>query len=89
MKVHYNTGSKSCSFLCGTQRIVGQKVSTKSLVTALSDCIRSSSYILLHEYWNLVPNNNNIRVKETKIWLLFKTGCSLFVPRCAAYHKEN
>ena len=30
----------------------------------------------------LVPNNNNICIKETKIWLPFKTWCSLSVPRC-------
>ena len=36
-----------------------------------------------------MPNNNNTRIKETKIWLPFKTWCSLSVPRCAAYHKGN
>ena len=44
---------------------MGQKVRTKSLMAALSDCFPSSSCLLLREYWNLVPNNNNIRVKET------------------------
>ena len=54
-------------------------MSTKSPMQALSDCFPSSSCILLREYWNLAPNNNNIRVK---IWLPFKTWCSLCVPRC-------
>ena len=38
-------------------RIVGQKVSIKSLMAALSDCFPSSSCLLLREYWNQVPNN--------------------------------
>ena len=63
------TGIKSFSFLCGMQCIVGQKVSTNSRLAALSHCFPSSSCLLLHEYWNLVPNNTNIHVKETKIWL--------------------
>jgi len=33
-------------------RIVGQKVSTKSLVAALSDCLPSSPCIILREYWS-------------------------------------
>ena len=84
-----NTGIKSLSFFCWRLRIVGQKVITKSLMPALSYCFPYSSSILLCKYWNLVPNNNHIRVKEIKIWLPFKTWCSLSVPRCAAYHKEN
>ena len=54
-----------------------QKISTKSPMAALSDCFRSSSCSLLRKYWNLVSSNNNIRGKETKIWLPFKTWCSL------------
>ena len=38
----------------------------------------------LRKHWNLVPNNNNIPVKETKTWLSFKTWCSLSVPQCTA-----
>ena len=34
----------------------------------------------LRKHWNLLPNNNNIPVKETKMWLSFKTWCSLSVP---------
>ena len=52
---------------------VEQKASTKSLMAALSDCFPSSSCLLLREYWNLVPSNISVRVKETKIWLPFKT----------------
>ena len=84
-----NTSIKSFSFLCWTLRIVGQKVSTKNLMAALSDCLPSSSCLLLHEYWNFVPNNNNIPVKETKIWLSFKTWCSLSVPQCTASNERN
>ena len=51
----------SFSFLCWTLRIVGQKVSTESLMAGLSDCFPSSSCLLLHEYWNFVPNNNYSR----------------------------
>lgn len=42
-------------------------VSTKCLMEVLSDCSPSSSCLLSLEYWNLVQNNNNIRVKETKM----------------------
>ena len=50
-------------------------MSIKCLMAALSDCFPSSSCLLLREYWNLaiVPNNISARVKETKIWLPFKT----------------
>ena len=84
-----NTGIKNFSFLCWMLCIVGQKVSNKSLMAALLDCFPSSSCILLHKCWNLLPNNGSIHVEETKIWLPFKTWFSLSVPRCAAYLKEN
>ena len=84
-----NTGIKNFSFLCWMLCIVGQKVSTKFLMVALSDCFPSSSCILLCKFWNLLPNNDSIHVEETKIWLLFKTWCSLSVPRCAVYLKGN
>ena len=48
-------------------------MSIKSLIASLADCFPSSSCLLLREYWNLVPNNISARVKETKIWLPFKT----------------
>ena len=82
------TGIKSASFLCWMLRIVGQEVSIKCLMAALSDCFPSSSCLLLSEYWNLVPNNISVRVK-TKIWLPFKTWRSLSVPIWAAYHTGN
>jgi len=44
-----NTRIKSFAFLCLTLRIVGGKVSTKSLRAASSDCFPSSSCLLLHE----------------------------------------
>ena len=69
--------------------IVGQKVSTKSLMAAYLDCFSSSSCLILHEYWNLGPNNNNISVKEAKIWLPFKTWCSLSVPGRAAILSQS
>ena len=50
-------------------------------MVALSDCFPSSFCLLLRRYWNLVTNNNNVHKKETKIWLPFKTCCSLSVPR--------
>ena len=84
-----NTSIKSFSFLCWTLRIVGQKVSTKSLMAGLSDCFPFSYCLLLHKYWNFVPNNNNIPVKETKIWLSFKAWWSLSVPQCTASNKRN
>jgi len=62
-----NTGIKSFSFLCRQQHIAGQKVSTNCRMSALPDCFPSSSCLLLREFWNLVPNNTNIHVKETKI----------------------
>ena len=71
-----NTGIKNFSFLCWMLCIVGQKVS-------------SSSCILLRKCWNLLPNNDSIHIEVTKIWLQFKTWCSLSVPRCAAYLKGN
>ena len=54
------------------------------LICAIEILNITSSCLLLSEYWNLVPNNTNIRVKQMKIWLLFKTWCSLSVPpKCA------
>jgi len=53
----------SVSFVGHFARIVRQKVSTKSLMAALSDCFPSSYCLLLHEYQNLVPNSYNIQVK--------------------------
>ena len=53
-------------------------------MAGLLDCFLSSSYLLLHKYWNLVPNNNNIPVKETKIWLSNKRNwnswCLYYAP---------
>lgn len=46
-----NTGIKNFSFLCWMLCIVGQKVSTKSLIAVLSDCLPSSSCLILREYW--------------------------------------
>ena len=78
------TSIKSFSFLCRPQRIVGQKVTTNCRMAALPGCFPSSSCRVLSEYWNLVPNNTNILVKEIKILLLFKTyWCSFSVPQCA------
>ena len=54
-------------------------MSTKCLMAAFSDCFPSSSCLLLREFWNLVPNNISVRVKETKIWLPFKTLCAHFL----------
>ena len=91
-QLHYSnsyTGIKSCSVLCWTLCIVGQKGSTWFLMEALSDCFPFSSCLLLREYWNLVPINNNIRVKETKLWLPLKTWRSFSILRCAAYHKKK
>ena len=91
-QLHYSnsyTGINSCSVLCWTLCIVGQKGRTKFLMAALLDCFSYSSCLLLSGYWNLVPINNNIRVKETKLWLPFTSWCSFSVLRCAAYHKRN
>ena len=68
---------------CGTES--EHQVSNGSLIGLFSLFILSHFTRIL----NLVPHNNTIRVKETKIWLPFKTWCSLSVPRCAAYHKGN
>ena len=67
-----------------------KKVSTKSLMAALSDCFPSSSCLLLLEYWNLVPSNISVRVKETNIWLPFKTLGAHFLSKDAASlpHRE-
>jgi len=75
-----NRGIKSFSFLCWMLCIMGQKVSTKSLMAALSDCFPSSSCLLYAH----IGNNTNIDIKETKKWLPFKTWCSLSVPSCTA-----
>ena len=83
-----DTGIKSFSFL-GYCCIVWQKLSTKSLMAALSDCFPFSSCLLLRKYWDLVPNNDNTRVKETNIWLSFKTWCSLSILQCTASSKGN
>ena len=54
-----NRGMKSFSLLCWMLCIMGQKVSTKSLMAILSDCFPSSSCLL---YAN-IGNNSNIRIK--------------------------
>ena len=51
-------GIKSFSFLCWMLCIMGQKVSTKSLMAILSDCFPSSSCLI---YAN-IGNNSNIRI---------------------------
>ena len=84
-----DTGIKSFSFLCRRQRIVWRKVSTNCRMAALSGCFLSSSCLLLREYWNVVPNNTNIREKELKIRLPFKTWCSLSVPQCTVSNEGN
>ena len=48
-----------------------------------------SSCLLLRKYWDLVPNNDNTRAKETNIWLSFKTWCSLSILQCTASSKGN
>lgn len=85
--ISVNTSIKSNSFLCGMLSIRGQKVSTKSLIVAFLDYFPSSSCFIVCEYWNLVPSYTKICVKEIKIWLPFKTWCSLSVPQCATFHK--
>ena len=84
-----NTGIKSFSFLCGTQRIVGQKVSTKSWMAALS-----LSPLREHRYYLVL--SSNIRVKGDKmkrennpIRLPLETWCSLSVPQCAESNRGN
>jgi len=69
--------------LCSS--IVGQKVSTNSLMAALSDFSPSSSCLLLREYWNLEPNDTNIRVKELNMTAIQ----DLVFTFCAQCNKEN
>ena len=77
------------SYVCGTQRILGQKVSTKSWMAAIS-------LSPLREYCYLVICCN-VRVKGDKmkrenknpIKLPLETWCSLSVPQCAASNKGN
>ena len=85
----FNTGIKSFSFFCWTLCIVGQKVSTKSLMTAIS-------LSPLREYCYYLVRSSNIRVKGDKmkrennlIRLPLETWCSLSVPQCAASSKGN
>ena len=87
--VFINTGIKSYSFLCWAQRIVGQKVSTKSWMAAISS-------FPLHEYWYYLVLRSNIHVKGDKmkrgnnpIRLPFDSWCSLSVPQCAATYRET
>ena len=86
-----NTGIKSFSImiLCGTQRILGQKVSTKS-------CMAAVSLSPLCEYCYYLLLSSNIRVKGKKmkrennpIRPPLQTWCSLTVPQCAASNKGN
>ena len=59
--IHYrHTGIKSFSFFCWTLCIVGQKVSTKSWMTAIS-------LSPLQEYCYYLVRSSNIRVKGGKI----------------------
>ena len=84
-----NTCIKSFSFLCGTQRIVGQKVSTKSWMAAIS-----LSPLREHRYYLVLISN--IRAKGYKmkrennpIRLPLETWCSLSVPQCAEFPEET
>ena len=84
-----NTGIKSFSFFCWTLCIVGQKVSSKSWMTAIS-------LSPLREYCYYLVQSSNIRVKGVKmrrennpISLPLETWCSLSVPQCAASNKGN
>ena len=85
----YYTGIKSFSFFCWTLCIVGQKVSTKSWMTAIS-------MSPLREYCYYLVQSSKIRVKGDKmkkennpIRLPFETWCSLSVPQCVASNKGN
>jgi len=80
MNENWYRGINSFSFLCWMLCIMGQKVSTKSLMAILSDCFTSSSCLL---YEN-IANNTNIHIKETKKCLPYKTWWSLSVPRSTA-----
>ena len=80
LKKNQYTGIKSFSFLCRPQRIVGQKVSTNCRMAALSDCFPSSSCLLLREYWNFVPNNTNVHVKEIKTFTAVQDLVLIFRP---------
>ena len=84
-----HTGIKSFSFLCGTQHILGQKVSTKSWMAAIS-------LSPLREHWYYSVLSSNIRVKGDKIKrenkpirLPLETWCSLSVPQCTASNRGN
>ena len=99
-----NTGIECFCFLCGTQCILGQKVSTKSWMAAVS-------LSPLREYCYYLVLSSNIREKERRlgkqsykaakessyktilennpIRLLLETWCSLTVSRCAASNKGN
>ena len=84
-----NAGIKSSSFLCGMQCILGQKVSTKSWMAALS-------LSPLREYCYHFVLSSNIRLKGDKmkgennpIRLPLETWCSLSVPQCTASNKAN
>ena len=79
----------SVLFVCGTQRILGQKVTTECWMAAIS----SSP---LREYCYCLVLSSNIRVKEDKmkrennpIRLPLETWCSLSVPQCTASNKGN
>ena len=81
------TGIKSFSFFCWTLCIVGQKVRTKSWMTAIS-------LSPLREYCYYLVWSSNIRVKGDKmkrennpIRLPLETWWSLSVPQCAASNK--
>ena len=84
-----NTGIKSFSFFCWTLCIVGQKVSTKSWMTAIS-------LSPFREYCYYLVLSSNTRLKGDKMKrennatrLPLKTWCSLSAPQCAASNKGN
>ena len=87
--LQWYTGIKSFSFLWGTQRILGQKVCTKSWIAAIS-------LSPLHEYCYYLVLSSNVLVKGDKmnqennpIRLPFETLCSPSVPQCVASNKGN
>jgi len=91
----HNTGIKSFSFLCillGTQRIVGQRVSTKSWIALISSFLYANISITCSN----TSISSNVYVKGDKMMrennpvrLTFDSCCSFSGPQCAAAYREN
>ena len=85
----FYTGIKSFGFLCDTQRILGQKVITKSWMAtiALSPLREYCYYLVLSS--NIQVTRDKMKGENKPMRLPLETWCSLSVTQCTLSNKGN